>query len=118
MYGVSFLIPSIVVVAVGRNRLFNYVARRFDRDSERAVQDGAFIAELLTLENLEQGQAWWVHREVGQKNLNYAEADHRHNWRHGCVVEMHATSFVVELSAEKRPSQRKGIVGTVPAVRY
>lgn len=67
MHGVSYLTPSMVVLAVGRKQLFNYVACRFDRDPVHAVQEGAFIVELLTGAALAEGQAWRVHREIVQK---------------------------------------------------
>ena len=39
--------PPLVVVTLGRDYLFNYMARRFDRDANRAQKDGAFIAALV-----------------------------------------------------------------------
>ena len=96
----------MVVLAVGRKQLFNYVACRFDRDPVHAVQEGAFIVELLTGAALAEGQAWRVHREIVQKNETYPETDHRHHWRLGCIVEINeGVSFVANLSEERRPSR-------------
>ena len=93
--GVAWLTPLLVMMVVGRSRLFNYVAERFERDRERIVQDGAFIAELLSYATLEVNQAWWVHRELDKKDHSYLEIDHRHHWKLGSIVEVGLTEFAV-----------------------
>jgi hypothetical protein len=51
VYGLLVLIPPVFVLCVGLDYLFEFMARRFDRNN--AQSDGAFIAEMLATGNPE-----------------------------------------------------------------
>jgi hypothetical protein len=79
--GCLFLLP-VVVLLVGRERVYGYVARRYERQPGRMEQDGAFMAELLDSSSaVEVGQDWWVHRAPDEKDHNFPRSHRQHNWR-------------------------------------
>ena len=42
--GLTQMLPGVTVALVGREAIFNTMARRFDRNRERMERDGAFIS--------------------------------------------------------------------------
>ena len=70
----------IIVVIVGRDRMFVFMARRLDRDQSLKERDGAFIAELVANDNVHVGQVWWVLRS--EKDSSFPPANHQHHWEH------------------------------------
>ena len=58
MIGLCSALPAVVVLLCGRARLFRIISDRFERG--QALQDGAFVAELLDEagRQVEQGQTW------------------------------------------------------------
>ena len=91
--GLNFLLPLLLVLAVGRDRVFNFTSRLFERG--RAEQDGAFIAELLDVEAVEVGQQWYIHRGDDEKDEQFT--DFRRNWRCGKITEKEEGTFSVEV---------------------
>eukprot|EP00929_Paragymnodinium_shiwhaense_P005592 TRINITY_DN10777_c0_g4_i1.p1 TRINITY_DN10777_c0_g4~~TRINITY_DN10777_c0_g4_i1.p1 ORF type:complete len:949 (+),score=75.53 TRINITY_DN10777_c0_g4_i1:117-2963(+) len=90
--GVADLTPIVIVLAIGRRRLFNLTARRFDRD--RAQRDGAFLARLLdSASRVQVGDPFWIHH--GRNDEKYPLFDTRRNWEVGEVVSVSSDSFVV-----------------------
>lgn len=101
----AFLMPTLTVLLVGRNRLFQTVARHLDTSSERAEQDGAFVAELLDSDEVKPGQAWWVHLGEGEKDLWYESHQRRHNWKFGRVVQVLQDELIVEVRLPPQAAQ-------------
>ena len=80
--GCLLLLPAMVLL-VGRERVYGYVARRFEQRPGRMEQDGAFMAELLDSSSaVEVGQDWWVHRAPDEKDHNFPRSHRQHNWRY------------------------------------
>ena len=98
--------PMALVLVLGKNRLFNIVARHLDQNSQRRRQEGAFVACLLDSCEIAVGQTWWIHRAAGDQDARYSESDHRRNWQQGHVVEVGTTEFSVML----RPCRRFSLV--------
>ena len=93
--GTLWMGPPLIVVALGRERIFGFIARRFDR--KRATLDGAVIASILDKTQIAVGQSWWIHHG---KN-NPAFHDHRANWQEGNVVAVSQKQFGVVTSVEE-----------------
>lgn len=87
-------VPVLMVLLFGRERMFHLMAIRFER--ARAVQDGAFIAELLDTAVAEVGQSWWVHRQAPDARFELFDA--RRNWRQGVIEKVTSDEFVVAVS--------------------
>jgi len=97
--------PSLVVCVLGRERMFDITAKRFAR--AHAVNDGAFIAQLLDTAVAMVGDTWWVHRD--NPNESFGQFDPRRNWLKG-VVEMVGDddfSVLVPLPPEPKDSSRR-----------
>jgi len=109
--GLSFLGPVVVLAVLGRDRLFNIMARRLERNSFRRQQDGAFVASLLDSYEITVGQVWWVHRE--QQDESHPEGDHRRNWLRGSIVEIGEDQFGVSLALDGPASIQRSISGKV-----
>ena len=89
--------PVLVLCAMGRDRLFNFVARRLESNAMRRQQDGAFVASLVEAGKHEVEQPWWLHREAGDQDTTYPEFEYCRNWRKGFVVEIGELAFGVKL---------------------
>ena len=79
--GIIYLFCPLVIVWVGRERLFKLVAYQFEGDKSLMQKDGAFISSLLEGHQVEVGQSWWVHLSNDEKDGRYSPSHHRHNWR-------------------------------------
>eukprot|EP00746_Dinoflagellata_sp_MGD_P050027 gnl/MRDRNA2_/MRDRNA2_224780_c0_seq1.p1 gnl/MRDRNA2_/MRDRNA2_224780_c0~~gnl/MRDRNA2_/MRDRNA2_224780_c0_seq1.p1 ORF type:complete len:522 (-),score=52.62 gnl/MRDRNA2_/MRDRNA2_224780_c0_seq1:40-1575(-) len=96
--GVCLMIVPCVVLLVGRDRFFHLMASQFDKDADRIMREGAFVATLLDHCELHLNQAWWVHRTAEEgKDLQYPASDPRHNWNLGRIVEINDNEFTVAL---------------------
>ena len=82
VYGTSYLFPILVVAGVGRQRLFGFMARRFE--SKRAELDGAVFAALLDGVQIKMGSIWWIHRD--EEDASFPESDPHRHW-HQCTVQ-------------------------------
>eukprot|EP00929_Paragymnodinium_shiwhaense_P080712 TRINITY_DN4210_c0_g1_i1.p1 TRINITY_DN4210_c0_g1~~TRINITY_DN4210_c0_g1_i1.p1 ORF type:complete len:455 (+),score=61.93 TRINITY_DN4210_c0_g1_i1:296-1660(+) len=92
--GTADVVPILLVLLIGRKRLFNLTARRFDRDPTRARQDGAFLATLLdSASRIKRGDAFWVHH--GRNDESYSLFDPRRNWVLGEVESVSSDTFKV-----------------------
>ena len=47
MLGMAFLTPPVTLAIVGRQAIFGFMVRRFDRDANKQKEAGAFMAEVL-----------------------------------------------------------------------
>lgn len=96
--GACLLMPPIVVLAIGRERFFGLVAKQFNSDAVRIMNDGAFVATLLDYSSINVDNDWWVHRTPEEgSDLNYPPLDPRRNWKLGCITEINENEFVVTL---------------------
>lgn len=75
------LLPPVFVLVVGRDNVFGYMSRLFDR--EQSTKDGAFVAGLLASKPVEEGNVWWVPRQ--HPSDMYAANDHRRHFIRGRV---------------------------------
>jgi len=105
--GIVYCLPTLLVGAFGRENVFDFLARRFDRDYHRAKRDGAFVAELVSKMPVRMGQTWWVHH--GKNLSHYSDGNHLRNWEPGIVVSLRRSHFAVRLrngsvSPNSRPS--------------
>mmetsp|Transcript_42552 Transcript_42552/g.113690 ORF Transcript_42552/g.113690 Transcript_42552/m.113690 type:complete len:917 (-) Transcript_42552:1125-3875(-) len=83
-FGFVVAIPPITIFTLGRNRVFQYMARKFD--SENAANDGAFVAELLATATASVGEPWWIMRKQPLEDL--PNDDRRKYWAEGVVVSI------------------------------
>eukprot|EP00929_Paragymnodinium_shiwhaense_P087190 TRINITY_DN47462_c0_g1_i1.p1 TRINITY_DN47462_c0_g1~~TRINITY_DN47462_c0_g1_i1.p1 ORF type:complete len:990 (-),score=78.16 TRINITY_DN47462_c0_g1_i1:56-3025(-) len=91
--GIADVSPILLLLLVGRKRVFSFTAQRFDRDWAR--QDGAFLATLLdSASRMQVGDVFWIHH--GRDDDMYPLFDARRNWRLGTVVSVNTDSFVVQ----------------------
>merc|ERR1712232_833903 len=56
--GLAWIIPGVTALAFGPDRIFDIVARTFNRDPDRLQKDGAFMASLLDQQSVHVGDAW------------------------------------------------------------
>mmetsp|Transcript_25986 Transcript_25986/g.57346 ORF Transcript_25986/g.57346 Transcript_25986/m.57346 type:complete len:686 (-) Transcript_25986:208-2265(-) len=105
LYGTAQCIPVFVVLGVGRERIFGFLARRFDQDSRRAQLDGAFIAELMNFVPIEIGRPWWIYH--GREEASFPTFDPRRNWDEGVVAEVLGDMFAVKLVEEAHSENHK-----------
>jgi len=57
------LVPQILVVLVGRRRLFQVLRNKVEQSRNRQLQSGAFMAMLLDSYFVQKGQPWWLQRD-------------------------------------------------------
>ena len=57
-FAMTWFGPVMAIAVVGRDRLFNVMARRLERDPSRRQQDGAFVAALLESFDVAVDQSW------------------------------------------------------------
>ena len=88
--------PPLLVYVIGRQRVFTFMATRFER--AHAVHDGAFIAQLLDTAVACEGDTWWVHRDA--PNTSFDQFDPRRNWQQGVVETVRGDEMVVVVPAE------------------
>jgi hypothetical protein len=93
--GFVLMVPACMVFIVGRDNIFNFVARNFDRDPAQRERDGAFIASLLDSVPASIGDTWWVHH--GQNDHRFPLHDPNRNWDKGMIVEVTSFDFVVKI---------------------
>lgn len=105
--GIGTAFPLVLLLAIGRERVFNIMAERFDSDKDRLEQDGAFIAGLLDTEFISLRHAWWVHRDV--KDMRFPENDHRHHWIEGSITDINDTHFVVHCVDGRTTELERGL---------
>ena len=86
LMGFVFLGPAVLVVVVGCDNIFNFMARKFDLDPAQRERDGAFIASLVDNVTASVGDKWWVHH--GRNDLQNSKFDPRRNWEEGIVIEV------------------------------
>jgi len=96
--GVAQCLPVMVVLIVGRSRLFGFMARQFERDRDRSQLDGAFIAELLGSTLPVVGQTWWEYEEDPDDGPGKWLACKVVELREGCIAVMDAKKDVKWLS--------------------
>ncbi len=92
--GFGWLIPVLIVVGVGRVKLYRMAGRRLDRCPERNQRAGVFVSSLLESVVVEVGDPWWLLK--GDDNLGKC-------WRQGEVTE------VLEDSIRVRMDKRYGL---------
>lgn len=90
--GIEFFIPPFLVILFGRERVFNYMGRVFDRNPQTLLTDGVFMAELLEITDIDVGQPWWIHYDTcippRAMRLEYELPDHRQRWYRGEIVRI------------------------------
>jgi hypothetical protein len=88
--GVILTIPPLTTFILGREYLFSIVTLTYNASLERQINDGGFIAELLTKKVISIGEEFWIHvnTEKGEFNTKFPETDSRRNWWKGVVIEI------------------------------
>lgn len=100
--GLVFFIPTITVIIIGRNNVFNYMARRYATDQSRNANDGGFIAALLEMASISIGSTFWVHRASSVlKNHNFPIDDHRHHWSKGYIYNINDDTYRIAYINDK-----------------
>lgn len=102
--GLVYLVPYTVLRIIGREHVFQYVARVLDTHHNRIQRDGAFIAELLDRDYVSVGQNYWLRKDVDDER--YDERDQRRFWRIGHVSNVNIDSFTVVSPAEDRSDDK------------
>jgi hypothetical protein len=94
--GLVFFIPTITVIIIGREDVFNYMSRRYANDRVRNENDGGFIAALLEITILSIGSTFWVHRDTeDEKNYNYPIDNRRHHWSKGYINNINDFTYSI-----------------------
>jgi len=93
--GVTWILPNMLLLIMGRRQLFGCMARYFDRNRGRAQRDAAFIAELLCTIPVEIGQRWWLPRDIVE--TRFPPEDPRRSWELGIVVSVETDKFAVRI---------------------
>lgn len=101
---VSQILPPLLFFAVGRRAIYMHAARMFDRRTQRAHQDGAFISELQGNMRVVVGQTWWMHH--GRDDERYPPFDPRRNWSKGIVESVSTTEFTVRITGKQELNAR------------
>ena len=90
--GIADMVPPLVVLIIGRDKLFTFTARRFER--QQAERDGAFLSELLeTSASVQVGDPWYLHRD--SPDDRYKPFDPLRNWAPGVVTDVNDSHFIV-----------------------
>ena len=103
--GVLQAVPLLVVYTIGRQRLFDSMAKRFAK--AHAVNDGAFIAQLLDTAVASEGDTWWIHRD--EPNERFGHFDPRRNWQKGVVKKTNRDNFLVVVPPEQDPQDGQNV---------
>mmetsp|Transcript_13037 Transcript_13037/g.31096 ORF Transcript_13037/g.31096 Transcript_13037/m.31096 type:complete len:752 (+) Transcript_13037:78-2333(+) len=75
---VVIYLPLIAVLAVGRQRIFQRVSSKLEESRSRHLQNGAFLAMLLSSYHVQKGQRWWLRKDsLGQTTLESVPPQHR-----------------------------------------
>lgn len=98
-YSFILFFPPVFVIAVGREKTFKFILRRFDR--RHAEMDGAFMAELLTDRDVVKGMIWWIHHGANYETED--PFDPSRNWTKGRVVEVAEEAFLVDTAVTETP---------------
>eukprot|EP00929_Paragymnodinium_shiwhaense_P062568 TRINITY_DN31236_c0_g1_i1.p2 TRINITY_DN31236_c0_g1~~TRINITY_DN31236_c0_g1_i1.p2 ORF type:complete len:437 (-),score=36.85 TRINITY_DN31236_c0_g1_i1:468-1778(-) len=114
--GLATISPMLLVLIIGRQKLFQFTARSYDRDPSRVQRDGAFLATLLDCAScIWIGDTFWIHH--GRNDDAYPALDARRNWERGTVLSVGVDRFLVRTWVPlqtagnrliKGPSQRSG----------
>eukprot|EP00929_Paragymnodinium_shiwhaense_P080714 TRINITY_DN4210_c0_g2_i1.p1 TRINITY_DN4210_c0_g2~~TRINITY_DN4210_c0_g2_i1.p1 ORF type:complete len:960 (+),score=74.73 TRINITY_DN4210_c0_g2_i1:75-2954(+) len=119
LMGLADVTPVVLVLTIGRKKLFHFTARRFDCDPMRAQRDGAFLASLLDCASrIQAGDAFWIHH--GRDDDAYPLYDAKRNWDLGEVVSVDEDSFVVKTTPPartRRSVRQRSFFSTVPSLR-
>ena len=106
--GLLMLAPPVIVLTIGPKRIFDFTARRFDRDLTNLINDGKFVAELLDSADITLNQIFWVHADEKSKHLQprteFDEMDCRRNWYQGWVSAVDAKRFRVTVNLSSSSS--------------
>ena len=89
--GAALMLPTLVLFALGRDLVFNYLSNKLDQVQSR--EDGAFIAELLETRQMKAGDPWWIHDDAD--DAAYELYDPRRNWVLGRIDRVAKKSFSV-----------------------
>lgn len=92
--GLASSAPPALVMSRGRAWWFGLVARKFDRDQDRAMKDAAFVAHLLDSTYMRVGEEWWRWRDH-DKDWDFPEEDARHHFEKGKIVKVGKDGFTV-----------------------
>jgi hypothetical protein len=94
------LLPPIIVLILGRKRVFSFAARRFDLDKNNLQRDGAFIAALLDQLNIGVGQVWWIYRGQGNEDVAFTIFDRNRHFRRGIIKHIDSDKKVFSVKVE------------------
>ena len=126
------LMPLAAVIAIGRQRFYDVLAKWLSQRRSRRLQDGAFMAMLLDSSFVEMGQPWWMPEAEVSKvskvssspviSTDFAEAelmpnmDQRPHFVLGSIVEISEDrqGFQVKCDAESETMQVKRTQETLP----
>lgn len=96
LMGLFLIGPPFFVWYFGRERVYNWVAWRVDMDSTRRIQDGAFLAALLSKAWIEVGGVYFQEREKSSNpDQRFDETDPRYHFKAMCVLQVTEAAFRV-----------------------
>ncbi len=101
-YGTVSLIPVLVMFKLGKAKMFSLMARKFEYDSNRLMEDGAFMAELINSTTVVyQDEIRWFQRLQDENLLETGDTDgtyvNRMYYAKGIVKEVTSTDVLLEI---------------------
>jgi hypothetical protein len=101
-YGTVALIPVLVMFKLGKTKMFSLMAIKFEYDSNRLMEDGAFMAELINSTTVVyQDEIRWFQRLKEENLLETGNTDgtyvNRMYYAKGIVKEVTSTDVLLEI---------------------
>eukprot|EP01036_Dinobryon_divergens_P035985 gene35985-46747_t len=100
--GLTLMVPDVVVLCLGRKRVFTFMAQRFELKIDRLMEDGAFMAELAaSSKTIQAGEFRWIWRA---KEDTCCECDthfvNKRFWMAGKVLEVDESEGITKVAVD------------------
>eukprot|EP01041_Mallomonas_annulata_P016517 gene16517-34429_t len=100
--GLTLIIPDVVVLCLGRKRVFTFMAQQFELKIDRLMEDGAFMAELAaSSKTIRVGEFRWIWRV---KEDTCCECDthfvNKRFWMAGKVLEVDEAEGITKVAVD------------------
>jgi hypothetical protein len=96
--GLEFIAPIALVIILTPQRVFNFMAWRFDGNRENLERDGAFIAELLDNSPIKVNSRWYIHYDKAGLPTRDEFDDYQKFWYQGKIISVEDNHIKVMLN--------------------